>query len=564
MRYVNGTRAGKQGGGSGERAGRPRPAPWLPVVLATVALAAAACAPAASPGATATGPAATPTPTGAAGGNDASVLVIASGADAVTLDPGVSFDGQSPLLWRAVYEPLVRYKGGTTEVEPNLAESWQVSPDGLTYTFKIHAGITFSDGEPLDAAAVKFAIERQTALGQGIAYALAPITDIATPDPMTLVLTLSAPSDSMLSAFAGMYTVPIISPKAIRDHEAGGDWAQAWLRENMVGTGPYLLESYTQSEQAVFTRNPNYWRGWDGPHYERVVVRYVHEPTTERLMLEGGEVDIAIFLPDDVVEGLDGKPGITVTNVPSFNQYYIGLPNQKGPTADKRVRQAISYGLDYRTWTDEILGGKATQARGPLPSTFVGFAPETPQYTYDPTKAKALLAEAGYADGGFTLKYVFESGYWWKRPLGELFQSNMKDLGIAVEIQELSPSAWAGLLSNPETAEHAYGVVWWPSFATPYDFLFSLFATGAQGTAGYNWGYYSNPEFDALIDQASATVDATGRNRLWAEAQRIVVEDAASVFVYEKNYRLPMRDHVQNFVFNGIYIETFSFYDLHE
>ena len=147
--------------------------------------------------------------------------------------------------------------------------------------------------------------------------------------------------------------------------------------------------------------------------------------------------------------------------------------------------------------------GKAQQARGPIPSNFVGFNPNTPQYTYDPDKARALLAEAGYPDGGFTIDYTYETGYFWKRPLGELFQANMADLGITVDIQELSPSAWADLLSNPETAHHAFGLVWWPTLKTPYDFMFSVFATGAQGTAGYNWGYYSNPELDALLEAGS-------------------------------------------------------------
>src|SRR3954470_17681594 len=126
---------------------------------------------------------------------DAKTLVVASGADAVTLDPQVSFDGQSPLLWRAVYENLIKYKGDTLELVPHLAESYEVSPDGLTYTFKIRQGVTFSDGEPLNAAAVKLSIERQIGVEQGIAFALANVDSIETPDDMTVVLTLTAPSD---------------------------------------------------------------------------------------------------------------------------------------------------------------------------------------------------------------------------------------------------------------------------------------------------------------------------------------------------------------------------------
>ena len=493
---------------------------------------------------------------------DAKTLVVASGADAVTLDPQVSFDGQSPLLWRAVYENLIKYEGDTLNLVPHLAESFEVSPDGLTYTFKIREGVTFSDGEPLNAAAVKLSVDRQIGVEQGIAYALANVDSVETPDDMTVVLKLSAPSDGALSAFAGLYAPYIISPKAITEHEQDGDLAQAWLRDNMVGTGPYILDSYTQSQQAVFSRNPNYWGGWDGDHVDQIIISYVKEPATERLVLEQGEIDVALFLPDDAVEEVDGAPGIVVTDVPSFNLYYLVLPTREGPTADKKVRQALAYGFDYDTWVNDIMRGKAQQAQGPIPSNFVGFNPDTPKYSFDPDKARALLAEAGYPDGGFTIPYTYETGYFWKRPLGELFQSNMADLGITVDIQELSPTAWADLLSNPETANHAFGLVWWPTLNTPYDYMFSLFATEAQGTAGYNWGYFSNADLDGLLAAGTIEPDEAKRMEIYGKAQDLLVDEAPALFVYEKRYRLPMRDTVQGFVFNGIYIETLNFYGM--
>ena len=495
---------------------------------------------------------------------DKDTLVVASGADAVTLDPGVSFDGQSPLIWRGVYESLLQYKEDTLEIVPLLAESYEISDDKLTYTFKIRKGVKFSDGTPLDAAAVKFNIERQIKVAQGVAFALAPIKSMETPDDFTVVLQLNAPSDGFLSAFAALYTVKMISPKAIKDHEKDNDGAQAWLRDHVVGTGPYVLKSYTQSQQAVLERNPDYWRGWDGDHFKRVIIKYVHEASTERLLLGQGDIDVALFLPDDVVESLDGKPGITVTNVPSFNLYYLVLPNKSGPTANVKVRQAIAYGFNYDAFIKDILRGKAKQAHGPIPSTFVGYASDTPAYSYDLAKAKQLLAEAGYPNGGFTIKYTYETGYFWKRPLGELFQSNMKDLGITVEIQELSPSAWAGLLSNPDTADHAFGLVWWPTLATPYDYMWSIFDTQAQGSAGYNWGYYSNPNLDKLLDAGSVEPDEKKRFELYAQVQKLLVEDSPALFIYEKNYRLPMSDKLKGFFFNGMQIETLDFYALHK
>ena len=495
---------------------------------------------------------------------DRDTLVVSSGGEAVTLDPHVSFDGTSPLLHRAVYESLLKYDGSTLDIIPNLAESFSVSDDGLVYTFRIRPGIAFTDGEPLDAAAVKVNLDRQIGLEQGMSYAFWAVDSIEATDEMTVVMTLSLPQDGFLSAFAGTYTPYMISPTAIRENEVDGDLAQGWLRHNMVGTGPYVLSSYTQSQQAVFERNPDYWGGWDGEHFERIIVKYIGEATTTRLLLERGEVDIALYLPDDVVEALDGTPDVVVTNEPSFNAYYIVLPTHIGPTQDIRVRQAISHGFDYDTWINDMMQGKAKQLHGPLPSTFTGFAENTPRYHYDPARARELLAEAGYPDGGFTIKYTYESGYWWKRPLGELFQANMKDLGIEVDILELSPSAWIDMLSNPEVAEHAFGLVWWPTLNSGSDYMWPVFHSGGQGSAGFNWGYYANPEVDELLDNAPSEGDTAKRQEMYARVQSLLVEEAPALFVYEKNYRLPMRNNVEGFVFNGVYIEMLDFYMLHK
>jgi peptide/nickel transport system substrate-binding protein len=368
-----------------------------------------------------------------------------------------------------------------------------------------------------------------------------------------------------LSAFAGAFSVMMISPKALKDHTVSADLAQKWLHDNMVGTGPYLMQQYTQGQSARMTYNPNYWGGWNGPHIRDAVVQYVHEPTTERLLLEQGQADVGLFLPDDTIEQMDGQKGIYVTDVEkSLLAYYLVLPSSKGPTKDKKVRQALSYGFDYQTWCTKTMRGKAIPMHGPIPSSMLGYNPQTPQYTYQPDKAKQLLTEAGYPNGGFNLKYVYETGYAWKRPLGEFFQANMKDLGITVSLQEVSASSYDALLTNPQTAEHVFALVWYPTLATPYDYLFACFATPAQGNAGYNRGYYSNPALDSLLATAVAEPDDTKRTALYGQAQVMLYEDAPALWVYEKHYRLPMRDNLKGFVYNGVLWETLDFYAVHK
>jgi len=498
---------------------------------------------------------------GSSGPTAAKVLTMTSGATPVTLDPGVSLDGQSPLLWRCVYEPLLQFKGSTIDVEPRLAQAYELDNAKNTLVFHLRPDVSFTDGTALDAAAVKLNIERQIAVKQGIAYALLTVKSVEAPDDHTVVVNLSGFSDGLLYGFASLYGLYLISAKALTDHK-GKDWAQSWLRSNMVGTGPYTLQNYQLNEQASFSRNEKYWAGWKGAHFERVLVQYVSDPSSGRLELERGQSQIALYLPDDVVYSMRSEKSVTVTDDPSFNVYYLGLPCRTGPTANKAVRQAISYGFDYDTWTKNVLNGTATQARGPLPKIFPGWDGTLPQYSYDPDKARKMLTAAGFDGGGFSLKFIYETGYYWKRPLGEQFQANMKDLGIAVSIQELSPSTWVGTLSNKATANEAYGVVWWPSLATPFDFLWTLFATSAQGSAGYNFTYYSNPQFDTVLNKASAEPDEAKRMQLYAQAQRIVVEDAPYIFLSDVNYLLPMSPDLKGFEFNGMYINSVDPYRL--
>ena len=501
---------------------------------------------------------------GGSGGSStgaAKVLTMTSGATPVTLDPGVSLDGQSPLLWRCVYEPLLEFKGSTIDVAPRLAQAYELDNAKNTLVFHLRPDVSFTDGTALDAAAVKLNIERQIAVKQGIAYALSTVKSVEAPDDHTVVVNLSGYSDGLLYGFASLYGLYMISAKALSDHK-GKDWAQSWLRSNMVGTGPYTLQNYQLNQQASFSRNEKYWAGWKGAHFERVLVQYVSDPSSGRLELERGQSQIALYLPDDVVYSMRSEKSVTVTDDPSFNVYYLGLPCRTGPTANKAVRQAISYGFDYDTWTKNVLNGTATQARGPLPKIFPGWDGTLPQYSYDPDKARKMLTAAGFDGGGFSLKFIYETGYYWKRPLGEQFQANMKDLGITVSIQELSPSTWVGTLSNKATANEAYGVVWWPSLATPFDFLWTLFATSAQGSAGYNFTYYSNPRFDSVLNKATAEPDERKRMQLYAQAQRIVVDDAPYIFLSDVNYLLPMSPDLKGFEFNGMYINSVDPYRL--
>ena len=513
---------------------------------------------------------------GPAFGNDPKkTLIIGSVKEAVTLDPHVSFDGQSPLIWRGVYEPLLNLKGDTTDILPGLAKSWEISADGLVYTFHLQHGVKFHDGSPFTAEDAKFNLERARAVGKGGSYVLGPVTEIAALDDHTLRITLGNPVRSFLSALAGMYTPSyVVKPELIKDHEVVteqdgetvSDRGEKYLYDHMLGTGPYRFVRWDHGQQIVMEKFEDYWGGWEDQHFERIIVKYIEEPATVSLMLQRGEADIAIGLTDQMKTDMEKMrdKGVVVYKHPSLETYYVGLNCQKGPTADVRVRQAISYAFPYKKYVKENLQGHGKQMVGFLPSTFKGFNPNIPTYYHDLDKAKKLLAEAGYPNGGFTLKYVWETGYEWKRPVAEILQENLKNLGIKMTIQELNNAAVNALLSNPDSADHAYGVAWWPGVDSPADYFYSICHKNAQAGGGWNWVYYDNPEVSERIDKIDAILDDKEWYDNVTRIQQILYEEAPYLCLYESEYRLPMRENVKGFVYNGLYTDSVTFRDVYK
>lgn len=498
-------------------------------------------------------------------------LVVVSVREAVTLDPQVALDGQSPLVWRAVYEPLLSLKGDSLEVAPNLAQRWEISEDGRGYTFYLQKGVTFHDGSPFNAQCVKFALERSMALKKAGSYVLDPVQEIKVVDEHTLRIELKNPVRSFLSALAGMYTPSwALNPKFVKDHEvtpAGqdkGDWAEKYLYDHMLGTGPYKFVRWDHGQQIVLEKHKDYWRGWQDRNFERIIIKYIQEPATANLMLQRGEADIVIGLTEQMkndLEKLAGK-GVVVYRHPSLETYYIGLKCQKGPTADVRVRKAIAYAFPYAQYVRENLQGNAQKMVGFIPSTFPGFNPNIPTYSYDLEKARQLLTEAGYPKGGFTLKYVWETGYEWKRPVAEVLQQNLKKLGIEMTIQELNNAAFNALLSNPDSAEHAYGVVWWPFVDSPVDYFWSMCHKAAQGAGGWNWVYYDNPEVNEHIDKLESILDSKAWYDNITQIQQILYEDVPYLCLYEADYRIPHRENLKGYYYNGLWTDTVPFYEM--
>ena len=299
------------------------------LLLVAVLLVAGCAAPVAP--ATTGGEAAAPAAAGGEGGPN--VLTVAATANLTTWDPIKSFSTEA-LYLANFYEPLLRVNppDAAERFEPVLAESWESSADGLTWTFKLRPGVTFHDGEPLTADAVKMSIDAAKERA-GASFIWAPLDSVEVVDDLTVQFNLSyaAPLDLIASSLYGAW---IVSPKALEAAAADDTYFEQGIE---AGTGPYMLESYTPDQEVLMTRFDEYWGGWQDGQFDKVLVMIVPEAVQQQQMLEGGEVDLALRIPEENYASFADKPGYTLVSEPSYFNY-VGFLNTLRPPLDNQAR----------------------------------------------------------------------------------------------------------------------------------------------------------------------------------------------------------------------------------
>ncbi|MCD6059447.1 MAG: extracellular solute-binding protein family 5, partial [Thermomicrobiales bacterium] len=294
-------------------------------------------------------------------GNGTTLIVGLDGSPS-DLDPHSQYDYRSTVVVRAIYEGLVGLKGiSTDEFEGLVAESWEANEDQSVWTFKLRPGLTFHDGSPCDSAAVKASYERMLGMNRGaVAVFSRFISDPAqmtTPDPATIVFDCGTPQPLFLTALASTYGPQVVNAKVAMEHEEDGDFGNAWMRLNAegTGTGGWKLVSFEPGQEAILERNENYWRGWEGNHFERVIVRVVEEPETMRQLVEAGDVDIMdrFIINFEWIDALKQNPALTVDVSDSTEVTYYTM-TEAGPLASPEARQAMCYAFPYQEVIDGV------------------------------------------------------------------------------------------------------------------------------------------------------------------------------------------------------------------
>jgi len=467
-------------------------------------------------------------------------ITIAMEAEPNSLDPGTYNGVNAERVIRRVFEGLTAIEPGGTDVVPALAESWEISDDGLTYTFHLRSGVLFHDGTPLTAEAVAFSLERTikedhplygTATWGYSPVWLGGIADTEALDDLTLRVTLEQPDASFLAKL----TLPgslIISPAA-----ASAD-PQNFAR-NPVGTGPFVFDHWEAGSNIVLKRFEDYWGDLDQPL--EVVYRWIAEDQARLAALLAGEADLIVPVPADFVPLLNANPSVTVLQQPGIHIWYLGLNTERGPTADVNVRKALAHAIDRTQITDHILNGTAILADSPLVPDSWAYEENVTRYEYDVERARELLAQAGWTDSdgdglldkdGEVLTLSFwmpASGSGMQKPveMSTFIADEWRELGIRIETQVLE---WGSYLQSLRSGEfHVFANSFMPETVDP-DVTFS-FLYASSSIPSPNRMRFSDPRVDELIELGRTTIDQAARAEYYREALRIITDQAPTILI---------------------------------
>jgi peptide/nickel transport system substrate-binding protein len=463
-------------------------------------------------------------------GQPTNTLVVGLVAEPVALDPAQVTDLNSNRVGRRVVETLVAFAEESTQIVPGLAESWTISKDGLTYTFKLRKGIAFHDGTAFNAQAVKFSIERQinpehpaNKLGKYpfAGYFFGNVKAVEVLSDERVAFLLKEPRASFLAVLTAG-AASIVSPTAVL--KLGPDYPM-----KPVGTGPFKFVSWDRGQRVVLEKNASYWKF--PVKLDRVVYRPIVEDQARLTELLTGQLDLIVGVPADYVAQLEGNQKVGLLKQTGVHVWYLGINNQKKPFDDRRVRQALNYAVDKDAIVRDVLKGTGAPSKGPVQPNTWGAEPALKAYPYDPARAKKLLAEAGYPNGFSTTLWVPESGSGMQAPvaMSTVIQSNLKAVGVNVAMQTMEWGAYLAKLRSKE--QELFALSWMAGMEDPDMVMYPLLHSSQWTPNGPNRALYKNDKFDELLAQARHTTDQAKRATLYRQAQKILVEDAPWIFI---------------------------------
>ncbi|HYB08740.1 MAG TPA: ABC transporter substrate-binding protein [Alphaproteobacteria bacterium] len=450
---------------------------------------------------------------------------------------GTSFDASA----RQIYNRLVEFKMGTTETEPGLAQSWDVSPDGLTYTFHLRKGVkwqttkNFKPTRDFDADDVIFSFDRQSNKDNPYFKVTSDnhtyyndmdmpkiVKSIEKVDANTVRIVLNVPNAPFLANMAMDFAS--ISSKEYADAMMKAGKPET-VDQEPVGTGPFALESYQKDAQIRYKANPTFWRG--KPKIDGLVFAITPDASVRFAKLKSGECNVMPYPAPADIPAMKSDPKLTVYEQAGLNIAYLAFNTTKKPFDDKRVRQALNMAINKKAIIDAVYLGTGIPAKNPIPPSMWSYNDAVKDYPYDPAQAKKMLADAGYPNG-------FESDLWYmpvQRPynpnakrIAELMQADLAKVGVTAKLVTYEWGEYRKRLQAGEAMMAQFG--WTGDNGDPDNFLYTLLGCAAAPVGGGNAARWCYKPFDDLVVQAQQTSDIKKRTELYKQAQVIFKEEA--------------------------------------
>lgn len=488
---------------------------------------------------------------------DDTLVIAAAIDDIVSLDPHEAYEFSGLDYVNNTYDGLVEINPTTLELEPGLAESWSVAEDGLTYTFKMKAGLTFSSGNPVRAEDAAYSLQRAVKINKTPAFILNQfgwtaenVDSMITADGDTLTIKVDKPyAPTFLYNCLTAGVASIVDAEVVKANDVAGDMGNEWLKTNSAGTGAYVLKSFKPNEGMILEARPGYWRG--DAKLAKIFVQHIPEAATERLQLEKGDVDVARALTPVDVEGLAGNAEVVIQQDVGGQVYYLSFNQKNEQYKNPKFLEAMRWAVDYQGMADTIMKGAVVPHQSFLPQGYLGALDDLP-YSLDIEKAKALVAESGVANPVVKLMVRNAAD---RMDVAQSVQNTFGQAGITVE---LDVGEGADQLKAYRARLHdATLQTWGPDYPDPNTNSSTFAENPGNSDEAANTGYlawrnaYEPGEMDGMSKAAVLEQDPAKRVEMYATLQMKHRETSPFIVMFQQARQTGVRANVKGLYTGG-------------
>ena len=487
------------------------------------------------------------------------------------MDPAFDYDFVSGLAVDSITEPLLKFCENDTKLCPNLAESWTVSPDGMTYTLKIRQGVKFHDGSVMTVEDVVFSLDRirDPKLASYVAWMLAKVKDVTAPDATTVVITLSEP-DALFEYALAATAAHVVNKKFVL---ASGD-KYGKPEVGSIGTGPFKFVEWKSGDHQTLARFDDYWdKANGGPYLDQITIKIIPEPTTRVAGLQTGEIDFIVNnIPSDQYATVKAIKDVNLTFTQSYYGEWMTFNTKKAPFDNVKVRQALNYAFDKKAVRELFYGADAAPTKSTLvnPSlwTFSKDAWQTawdqlPAYDFDLAKAKQLLDESGVADKLNGMEIAYYDSTPSIKGAAESFIDSMSKLGITIKARKTTYQENVALQFGPHNDYDILVGSWGSDFPDPSGNLRPNFASANIAAGGANSSAYENKQVDELLAKQNTLVDPAERAKLLIQAQKIIADDSVVIVTAYPGWPLAVNKRLAGYSVSSLWYWASLFKDVY-